>query len=86
MHQKNALALLDRVTGKDGALADDIGWGDVPRFWSVESDMRRAGDTRDGSAPALPPANTSMSDVAAGAIETTTSDQDRISDDCHRIR
>ena len=43
MHQKNALALLNRVTGKDGTLAEDLRWGEVPRFWAAEKGTRRIG-------------------------------------------
>lgn len=55
MHQRNALALLDRVTGKDRALSDDLRWGEVPRFWRTETGNRRTGYVRDGQALAPPP-------------------------------
>ncbi|MGQ0672370.1 MAG: L,D-transpeptidase [Hyphomicrobium sp.] len=48
MHQKNALALLDRVTGKDGHFAEDLRWGEVPRYWLTEKGPRRSGYVRDG--------------------------------------
>lgn len=53
MHQKNALALLNRVTGRDGILAEELRWGEVPRFWQSEKGNRRSGYRRDGQ-PVLP--------------------------------
>jgi hypothetical protein len=48
MHQKNARRLLDRLTGRDKALVEDMRWGEVPRFWRSEKGTRRLGYTRDG--------------------------------------
>jgi hypothetical protein len=78
MHQRNALALLDRVTGKDGALAEDLRWGEVPRFWAAEKGNRRTGYTRDGSKPApLPPrtAPSATQTPAQAATEVPPSDE-----------
>ena len=49
MKQANALAVLDRITGRDKALHEDMRWGEVPRFWQGESGGKRFGYTRDGS-------------------------------------
>ena len=49
MHQKNALRVLDRLTGRDKALAEDMRWGEIPRFWRAEKGRTRMGYVRDGS-------------------------------------
>ena len=49
MKQKNAASLFDRITGRDRALAADMRWGEVPRFWMSERGQNRAGYTRDGT-------------------------------------
>lgn len=49
MRQENALALLDRVTGRDGVLPEALRWGEVPRYWTSERGQRRFGYTRDGT-------------------------------------
>lgn len=48
MTQSNALSLLDRLQGRDGVLADDLRWGEVPRFWRRRRGFTRYGYTRDG--------------------------------------
>ena len=68
MHQKNALALLDRVTGKDGVLTEDVRWGEVPRFWAAEKGTRRSGYTRDGSVLRPPLAAADTPGPAGAAI------------------
>lgn len=54
MKQTNALAVLDRVTGRDKVLPEDLRWGEVPRFWQGESGERRFGYTRDGTVHPAP--------------------------------
>lgn len=49
MRQDVALAFMNRITGKDGVLSEDLRWGDVPRFWRGERGRRRYGYKRDGS-------------------------------------
>ena len=49
MKKKNALALLDRITGRDRVLPEPLRWGEVPRFWTSERGQTRLGYTRDGS-------------------------------------
>ncbi len=49
MKKKNALALLNRITGRDEALPEEMRWGEVPRFWKHERGQRRWGYTRDGT-------------------------------------
>ncbi len=74
MKQKNALDLLNRVTGKDGVLAEDLRWGEVPRFWAAEKGTRRTGYTRDGSAPmSLPPPAVKIAPGATTEVTTPPS-------------
>ena len=66
MRQDNALALYNRVTGRDDELAEEMRWGEVPRYWKNQRGQKRWGYTRDGTAhpveiagvidPALPAA------------------------------
>lgn len=49
MRQDNALALYNRVTGRDEARSEHLRWGEVPRFWKNERGQKRWGYTRDGS-------------------------------------
>jgi hypothetical protein len=49
MKQANAAAVLDRITGRDKVLPEEMRWGEVPRFWKGERGQKRAGYTRDGS-------------------------------------
>jgi hypothetical protein len=49
MKKKNALAMLDRITGRDGVLPEPLRWGEVPRFWTSERGQMRLGYTRDGT-------------------------------------
>jgi hypothetical protein len=67
MHQRNALALLDRVTGKDGVLPEELRWGEVPRYWRSEKGTRRTGYTRDGRPPAPLPEPAAPQAAGAGA-------------------
>jgi hypothetical protein len=78
MHQRNALALLDRVTGKDGVLPETERWGEVPRFWAAEKGLRRMGYTRDGRPPELPvlPAPASTPDANSGSAPAGTAGPD----------
>jgi L,D-transpeptidase catalytic domain len=56
MKKKNALAVLNRITGRDEALPEAMRWGEVPRFWTHERGGRRWGYTRDGTPhPVAPP-------------------------------
>ena len=48
MHQRNAMALLERVTGRDKVLDDDRRFGEVPRYWQREVGGARFGYARDG--------------------------------------
>lgn len=77
MHQRNALAFIDRMTGKDGVLSEGVRWGEVPRFWQTEKGRARYGYVRNGkslsaahaeadAAPAPPaaPPSTSGSDAS----------------------
>lgn len=48
MRQELALGLLNRITGRDGVLSEDVRWGEVPRFWRRERGKRRYGYRRDG--------------------------------------
>jgi hypothetical protein len=48
MHQSNALALLHRLTGVDGALNAVVRWGEVPRYWTSEEGRIRRGYVTDG--------------------------------------
>jgi hypothetical protein len=49
MKKKNALALLNRITGRDEVLPEEMRWGEVPRFWTFERGHKRWGYTRDGT-------------------------------------
>jgi hypothetical protein len=53
MKKKNALALLNRITGRDEALPGAMRWGEVPRYWSTQRGQKRWGYTRDGTAHAV---------------------------------
>ncbi len=56
MRQENALAVLNRVTGRDGDLPEEMRWGEVPRFWKSQRGQKRRGYTRDGTThPVEPP-------------------------------
>jgi len=54
MTQANALALINRMQGRDGVLSEAMRYGEVPRFWKSESRGRRWGYRRDGVPHALP--------------------------------
>jgi hypothetical protein len=49
MKKKNALALLNRITGRDEVLPEEMRWGEVPRIWTFERGHKRWGYTRDGT-------------------------------------
>lgn len=53
MRQENALALYNRVTGRDETLAEQLRWGEVPRYWKNERGQKRWGYTRDGTPHAV---------------------------------
>jgi len=53
MRQDNALALYNRVTGRDEVRPEHLRWGEVPRFWKNERGQKRWGYTRDGSPHAV---------------------------------
>jgi hypothetical protein len=48
MRKENALALLNRITGRDGVMPEEMRWGEVPRYWKFERGQKRWGYTRDG--------------------------------------
>jgi hypothetical protein len=50
MTKKNALAVLDRLQGRDGVLSKELRWGDVPRYWQSQRGGTRYGYTRSGVA------------------------------------
>jgi L,D-transpeptidase catalytic domain len=54
MHQKNALRVFDRMTGRDKVLSKEMRWGEVPRFWTTEKGRTRRGYVRDGSMHLVP--------------------------------
>jgi hypothetical protein len=49
MRQENALAMYNRITGRDEVLPEGMRWGEVPRFWKHERRDKRWGYTRDGT-------------------------------------
>jgi hypothetical protein len=49
MKKKNALAVLDRITGRDDVLPEEMRWGEVPRYWKTERGGKRWDYTRDGT-------------------------------------
>lgn len=49
MKKKNALAMFNRITGRDSVLDKDDRWGAVPRFWKEQRGNKRWGYTRDGT-------------------------------------
>jgi len=49
MKKKNALAMFNRITGRDGVLEKEDRWGEVPRFWKQQRGNKRWGYTRDGT-------------------------------------
>jgi L,D-transpeptidase catalytic domain len=49
MRQENALAMYNRITGRDEVLTEGMRWGEVPRFWKHERRGKRWGYTRDGT-------------------------------------
>ena len=69
MTQKNALAVLNRLQGRDKNLSDDMRWGEVPRFWKTQRGGRRYGYNRRGISIPVEPEQTaraptgSMSDA-----------------------
>lgn len=73
MTKTNALAMLNRLQGRDGVITDELRWGHVPRFWSHERHGQRFGYTRDGSPHYLPTA--SAREVPGAAVADTADDQ-----------
>ncbi|MBI1386459.1 MAG: L,D-transpeptidase family protein [Rhizobiales bacterium] len=67
MTQANALAVLDRLQGRDKVLSEDERWGEVPRFWRSERGGNRYGYTRDGT---LIPADMAGGQISAMAVAT----------------
>ncbi|MEZ5774107.1 MAG: L,D-transpeptidase [Hyphomicrobiaceae bacterium] len=53
MHQRNAMALLRRMTGRDGVLSEELRSGEVPRFWLSERGGTRNGYRRNGQSIAV---------------------------------
>lgn len=49
MRQDNALALINRIAGRDGIMPEELRWGEVPRFWRYENGRRRSGYRTDGA-------------------------------------
>lgn len=49
MTKSNALAVLNRLQGRDGVFGEEMRWGEIPRFWTHERGGNRYGYTRDGS-------------------------------------
>jgi hypothetical protein len=66
MKKKNALALLDRITGRDEVLPEPLRWGEVPRFWKGEQGQRRWGYTRDGTPH---PVEVAVADAPAAGLQ-----------------
>jgi len=53
MKKKNALALFNRISGRDGVLDKEERWGAVPRFWKEQRGNKRWGYRRDGTPHAV---------------------------------
>jgi hypothetical protein len=70
MHQKNALALLNRLTGLDGTLTDFVRWGEVPRYWASEERRVRSGYRTDGMAIPAPVVEASAEGSSSAAPGT----------------
>jgi hypothetical protein len=49
MKKKNALAMYNRITGRDGVLDKGERWGEVPRYWKEQRGAKRWRYTRDGT-------------------------------------
>lgn len=72
MTQSNALALLDRLQGRDKVLSEHRRFGKVPRFWTHERRGLRFGYTRDGTMHAAQ--NTQQSETQVAALGTSIPD------------
>ena len=71
MTQENALALFDRITGRDRVLPEALRWGEVPRFWQLERGPTRWGYTRDGTAIAAPALANARHGTATTVVKTS---------------
>jgi L,D-transpeptidase catalytic domain len=81
MRQENALALLNRITGRDEVLSDRMRWGEVPRFWKAERGNKRWGYNRDGMPHSVEMAIAEATDadgapLPAGALADTAPTSD----------
>jgi hypothetical protein len=68
MKKKNALGVLDRITGRDGVLAEEMRWGEVPRYWKTERGGKRWDYTRDGTPHAAEVATADGTDVDGAGL------------------
>lgn len=68
MRQENALAVLNRITGRDEVLPENMRWGEVPRYWKSERGQKRWGYTRDGTPHAVEVAVADGTDVDGAAL------------------
>jgi len=72
MTQSNALALINRMQGRDDVLSKDLRWGEVPRFWTTERRGRRYGYNRDGEThPVLGPVTVASADTVGEVVEAS---------------
>ncbi|MEO0792400.1 MAG: L,D-transpeptidase family protein [Pseudomonadota bacterium] len=69
MTQSNALALMNRIQGRDNVIPEALRWGDVPRFWQRERGRTRLGYRRDGQS--IPAATDEVADRAQPTLTTT---------------
>jgi len=76
MKQKNALAVLDRITGRDGVLAEEMRWGEVPRYWKTKRGQTRLGYTRDGTPHAVEVATADGTDADGNVLPPQTQASD----------
>jgi len=68
MRQENALSVLNRITGRDDVLPEDMRWGEVPRYWKRERGTKRWGYTRDGTPHAVEYADAGPASVTDSAL------------------
>lgn len=68
MRQENALALLNRITGRDEALSEDMRWGEVPRYWKTERGGKRWSYNRDGTPHPMTYADAGPTSVTDSAL------------------
>lgn len=77
MRQELALDLMDRITGRDGVLSEEMRWGEVPRYWQTETGKRRSGYRRDGEflyEPAVAEHKEASLETPAGDATATATD------------